>query len=155
METTSKTTTQRKTKKYYRELIASRMLGTPVCVIAEVIKKYAPKDGWRSEIYFRREATPFKWNHRIERIGLNKSGMSSAYLDIYWQGDSTDGNTTVNLSDVIRAVGSGRDYVIPAEHEFINGRTYERFSDICISREEVGNAYKALINYLSPKSTKK
>lgn len=147
-------TTQRKTKKYYRELIAKQMLYTPVGVIGEVVTKYAPKNKYHTEVYLNKDIAEFQWNHRLEYIGVNKKS-GRVYLDIYWQGDSTDGNESVVLTDVINAIRSGRYYVIPAEHEFIGDRTYCRHGDIRISKEEVENAYKALISYLTKSAKKK
>ena len=143
--------TQRKTKKFYRELIAKQMLNTPIDTIKEVVKKYAPEDKWWTRIYLA-EHTKFNWNHKIERIGVNKQGV--VYFSIYWQGDSTDGNDAADLTKVINAVRYGRDYVIPAEHEFLGDRTYCRHSDLRISKAEVEDAYKALIAYLTPQTKK-
>lgn len=140
--------TQRKTKKFYRELIAKQMLNTPISTIKEVIEKYAPVDKWWTEIYLAKH-TEFHWNHKIEKIGVSRK-KGNVYLDIYWQGDSTDGNDGADLSVVLNAVRYGRDYVIPAESEFIGDRTYYRHSDLRISKAEVEEAYKALIKYLTP-----
>lgn len=140
---------QRKTKKFYRELIAKQMLNTPIDIIKEVVKKYAPEDKWWTRIYLAKN-TKFNWNHKIERIGVSENGKGVVYFSIYWQGDSTDGNDTADLTKVINAVRYGREYVIPAEHEFIGNRTYCRHSDLRISKEEVEDAYKALVAYLTP-----
>lgn len=145
--------TQRKTKKFYRELIAKQMLNTPISTIREVICKYAPEDKWWTRIYLA-DKTKFNWNHKIERIGVSTDLKGMPYFSIYWQGDSTDGTTSADLMSVVSAVRYGRDYVIPAEHEFLGDRTYCRHSDLRISKAEVEDAYKALIAYLTPQTKK-
>lgn len=143
----------RKTKKFYRESIAAQMLATPVELLKEVALKYSPKDKWHTEIYLPDDAVPFNWNHRLERIGFGKESKR-LYFDVYWQGDSTDGNTTVGVEDVVRAVRWGREYVIPAENEWLGNRTYCRHGDLRIEKEEVENAYKYLVKFLSPEKKK-
>lgn len=144
--------TTRKTKKFYRELISQKMLNTPVDIISEVLKKYAPANKWWTEIYLG-DKTKFCWNHKIERVGLNRE-TKCVYLDVYWQGDSTDGKEAVSLASVLAMFRLGRDYIVPAEHEWLGNGTYCKHSDLRISKEEVENAYKAIVAYLQKPSAK-
>ena len=140
----------RKTAKYYREILNSGNIYNAVKLLPEIIKKFGYK---RWEDYSKtndsislRRYTEFEWNHRINGFFLNDKGK--VCVDIYWQGDSTDGNDSLYADECI----NGK--TIPAEHEFIGGRTYYRHSDIRISREEFADAIKAVAQYLSPEEIK-
>ena len=132
---------ERKTINYYRNELAK---GFNETIIKEVIKKY----GNNGTIRFNRDDTEFHWNHRVEDIGIDKSG--NLWLGIYWQGDSTDGTCSVKVSDFRYR----NEVVIPAEHFFDCGRTYERHSDIRVSREELNDAINAVLTYISPERIK-
>lgn len=140
----------RKTAKYYREILTSGNIYNAVKVLPEIIKKFGYK---RWEKYSKgndtlslRGYTEFEWNHRINGFFLNDKGRLC--VDIYWQGDSTDGNDSLYADECI----NGR--TIPADHEFIGGRTYYRHGDIRVTREEFANAVKAVAKYLSPEKIK-
>lgn len=140
----------RKTAKYYRDLLTSGNVYNAVKALPEIIKKFGYK---RWEKYSKsndtinlRKYTEFEWNHRIEGFFLNEKGR--VCVDIYWQGDSTDGNDSLYVEECI----NGK--TIPAEHEFIGGRTYYRHGDLRITAEEFRNAIKALAQYLSPEEIK-
>ena len=143
-------TTTKKTAKYYRDILSGNDTRKALSVLPEVIKKYGNR---RHGKYSKgndwlplRAYTEFEWNHRIEGFFLTDRG--ELCVDIYWQGDSTDGN------DSVSAISCLNGKVIPAEHEFIGGRTYYRHGDLRISREEFENAIKAVAKYLDPKDIK-
>ena len=143
-------TTTKKTAKYYRDIFSGNDIRKAVSVLPEVIKKYGRKRWTTSkhndEIKLK-GYTEFEWNHQIEGFGISeKSGR--VYVDIYWQGDSTDGNES-EWADVMMY---GK--TIPAEHEWLGNRTYCKHSDLRISAEEFRNALKAVAKYLSPEEMK-
>lgn len=142
--------TTKKTAKYYRDILSGNDTRKALSVLPEVIKKYGNR---RHGKYSKgndwlplRAYTEFEWNHRIEGFYLSDNG--GVYADIYWQGDSTDGN------DSVSAISCLNGKVIPAEHEFIGGRTYYCHGDLRISREEFADAIKAVAKYLDPKDIK-
>lgn len=141
--------TTRKTAKYYRDILNSGYLWKAIEVLPEIIKKFGHKR-WSSskgnDELSLRHYTEFEWNHRIDGFFITEKGVVCA--DIYWQGDSTDGNDSVEVSRLANG------YVIRGEYEWIGDRTYCRHSDIRISREELENAIKALATYLSPEEIK-
>lgn len=143
--------TARKTAKYYRDIISKGNVSEVVNLLPEIIKRFGYKR-WEdysktNDVINLRNYTKFEWNHQIESFFLSDKG--NVCVDIYWQGDSTDGNKSEYAKDVMYGK------TIPAEHEFIGGRTYYTHSDIRISREEFANAIKALAEYLSPENIKK
>lgn len=143
-------TTTKKTAKYYRDILSGNDTRKALSVLPEVIKKYGRKrwDKYSkgNDIINLRAYTEFEWNHRIEGFFISDRG--ELCVDIYWQGDSTDGN------DSVSAISCLNGKVIPAEHEFIGGRTYYRHGDLRISREEFEDAIKAVAKYLDPKDIK-
>ena len=145
----SNNTTPRKTAKYYRDIFTNGSLYQCAKLLPEVIKKFGYKR-WESskgnDMLNLRGYTEFEWNHKIEGFFLTNNG--EVYVDIYWQGDSTDGNDSVPANECIYGK------TIPAEHEFIDGRTYYRHGDLRISKEEFANAIKAVAQYLSPENIK-
>lgn len=142
--------TTKKTAKYYRDILSGSDIRKAVSVLPEVIKKYGYKR-WNgskgNDIIYVRGYTEFEWNHRIEGFFISDKG--NLCVDIYWQGDSTDGNTSEYASDLIYGK------TIPAEHEWLGDRTYYKHSDLRITKEEFANALKAVAKYLSPEETKK
>ena len=144
-------TTTKKTAKYYRDIFSGSDTRKAVSVLPEVIKKYGHKR-WASskgndELYLK-GYTEFEWNHQIVGFGISEKS-DRVYADIYWQGDSTDGDES-EWADVLMY---GK--TIPAEHEWLGDRTYCRHSDLRISAEEFRNALKAVAKYLSPEEIKK
>lgn len=141
--------TTRKTAKYYRDILNSGYLWKAIEVLPEIIKKFGHKR-WSSskgnDELSLHHYTEFEWNHRIDGFFITEKGVVCA--DIYWQGDSTDGNDSVEVSRLANG------YVIRGEYEWMGDRTYCRHSDIRISREELENAIKALATYLSPEEIK-
>ena len=148
MNTTKKIAT-RKGINYYREIFAGDNISKAISVLPEVIKKYGYKR-WSSskgnDILRIKGYTKFEWNHRIESFFLTEKG--ELCVDIYWQGDSTDGNESELASKLMYG------HVIRGEYFFDGYRTRETHSDIRISREEFANAIKAIAQYLSPKEVK-
>ena len=140
----------RKTAKYYRDLLTSGNVYNAVKVLPEIIKKFGYKR-WEkhskgNDTLNLRKYTEFEWNHRIEGFFLNEKGR--VCVDIYWQGDSTDGNDSLYVDECIN--GS----VIRGEYEWLGDRTYCRHGDLRITAEEFRNAIKALAQYLSPEEIK-
>ena len=146
------TNTPRKTAKYYRDILNSGNISKSLSVMPEIIKKFGYKR-WgdkyskQNDVINLRGYTEFNWNHRIDGFFISDKGMLCT--DIYWQGDSTDGNESVYAS----ALAYGR--VIPAEYEWLGDRTYCRHGDLHISREEFADALKAVGKYLAPEEIKK
>lgn len=128
----------RKTAKYYREALKNNPS-------EELLKEIVIKYGAERDIYL--ADVECNWNHCIKGLCFAKGNRLC--FRVYWQGDSTDGDVYVLVSDVRR----GRAFV-PAEHEVFDNRTYERHGDINVVREEYDNAIKALIDYLSPAAIK-
>lgn len=141
--------TTRKTAKYYRDIFTSGNISTAISVLPEVIKKFGSKR-WSTSKHndrlYLKNYTEFEWNHQIEGFFLTDKGKLC--VDIYWQGDSTDGNTSEYASDLIYGK------TIPAEHEWLGDRTYYTHSDIRISREEFENAIRAIGKFLAPDAIK-
>lgn len=137
----------KKTAKYYRDIFNGSDTRKAIALLPEVIKKFGDKDyeGKRTSINIRKY-TKFNWNHRIEKFHINNKGIALA--DIYWQGDSTDGNECEYVSDLI----NGK--VISGEYFFDGYRTHETHSDLRITREEFLDALKAVGKFLSPENMK-
>lgn len=53
------------------------------------------------------------WNCRINGMSVAKDNV---WVDIYWQGDSTDGDDWVSLKDLYTGT-SGKDYLIPSTYQ--------------------------------------
>lgn len=144
------TTAPRKTAKYYRDILSGSDMYKAIAVLPEVIKKFGSKRWSTSKsnnILYLKHLTEFEWNHQIEGFFLSDKGV--LFVDIYWQGDSTDGNDSITAREAMYGK------VIPAEHEFLGDRTYYRHGDLRITAEEFRNAVKAVATYLSPVETKK
>lgn len=142
--------TTKKTAKYYRDILNGNNIYAAVKVIPEVIKKYGHKrwSGSNGNDELCLEGyTEFEWNHRIDGFFLTEKGV--ACVDIYWQGDSTDGNDSLRVEECI----NGK--TIRGEYEWLGDRTYCRHGDLRISAEEFRNALKAVAKYLSPEEIKK
>lgn len=137
--------TTRKTAKYYRE-----ELTRPHSVIdtENLIKEVCTKFGGKDKSISLMNRVDFNWNHRVEGFSIGKSGR--VLVRVYWQGDSTDGDDFVYLTDVLR---KGVD-VIPADHYFECGRTYCKHSDIRVEKYEVESLVAELVNWLSPAEVK-
>lgn len=138
-------TTIRKTAKFYREeLVKSHTSNNFETLIKEVCTKFGGKG--KSICLWKR--VEFNWNHRVEGFLLDKDGR--VMVEVYWQGDSTDGNDYVYLTDVLR----NGIYVIKAEHHWDGYRTREVHSDIRVEREEVESLIKELAKWLSASEIK-
>ena len=132
---------------YYREsLVRPSITVTDLeKLINEILSKYGGKG---KEIYLGRRVD-FNWNHRVD--GFRTSSKNGRVLvKVYWQGDSTDGDDYVYLTDVLR---NGTD-VIRAEHHWLGDRTYEVHSDIRVEKYEVESLVKELAKWLSPSEVK-
>lgn len=142
--------TTKKTAKYYRDIFTSGNISLAISVLPEVIKKFGYKRHGKysktNDYINLKGYTEFNWNHQIEGFFLTDKGMVCA--DIYWQGDSTDGND----SEYVNNLRYGK--TIPAEHEWLGDRTYYKHSDLRISRDEFEDAIKALGKFLAPDAIK-
>ena len=143
--------TTKKTAKYYRDILSGNDIRKAVSVLPEVIKKYGYKR-WEkyskgNDIINLRGYTEFEWNHRID--GFFLTDKNELCVDIYWQGDSTDGNDSVSASSCIYGT------TIRGVYEWLGDRTYCKHSDLRITKEEFANALKAVAKYLSPEEIKK
>lgn len=125
----------RKTKKYYRELIPTITSAYKLEeVLTEVIKKYKPT-GLKAN---------FNWDHQLTKFVIDKNKL---YVEVYWQGDSTDGEDYVLFSSVYN-----RNHTIPAKSYFDGYRTRYTHEDIRIEPSEVKELVNNLVNWLQPKS---
>jgi len=125
----------RKTKKYYKSIV-NKDLFSALAISPEIVSHYGknPKGHrGRKEIFV---DTEIGWNHRITGFSFYKKNL---YIDIYWQGDSTDGN------DSVKIVSGKTAYRIPAEHYDDGYRTRTVHSDIIIDSEELYNAIKLTV----------
>jgi hypothetical protein len=102
--------------------------------LKKIVKKYGNEYG---DLYF----TPSGrfWDHQIEGMRLIKNKL---FINIYWTGDSTDGNELVKFID---AWNSGR-YIIPKKTFFDGTRTRTTHGDIEVTKNEVIEYINKFIN---------
>ena len=138
--------TTRKTAKYYRTILCGSDLSKAISVIPEVFKKFHFVGKYRTEASFGWSVVSknFNWNHGIAGFYLGRDD-NRVYVDVYWQGDSTDGNASLLASSLVW--GSKR---IPAEYS--DG--YCRHGVLDVTTQELIDALKALADCLTPESTK-
>ena len=140
----------KKTPKYYRDILANadKNFSLALSVMGDVLKKYGNHPYSNYEIPADVE---FNWNHQVKGFTLTKKGV--VYVDVYWQGDSTDGDDCCTLADfrwnnvvVIKA-----EYYEPDRY----GVREERHSPLRVERAEVISAMKWIAeNWLNPKDIK-
>lgn len=109
-----------------------------VSVLPSIIKKFGDK--YHNEV---RVKGDFEWNHRIDGFYLGKN--NKVYVDIYWQGDSTDGNDSFCLTD------KPNGCTIPAESYFDGNRTRTTHGDLRVDKDEIYDAIKKVKDVISPK----
>lgn len=133
----------RKTNKYYRDILTNGSMEKRASVLKEIITKY----GERDEI--RISGTKFNWNHKVEGFWYNPK-TNRCGVEIYWQGDSTDGSESEYISNILYGK------TIPAEWDNIGGKwgMVCRHSPLEVTAEEIKNAFLALAEYISPKAVK-
>lgn len=133
---------QKRTAKYYRDILATGNIRQGLAILPEVIKRYA-KDG-RINLAKSDTDENFNWNHLVEGFFLSKDG--GLYASVYWQGDSTDGNDSI-LACKVRKGG-----YIPARYDEIGGpRAMECVHDaIQFEDWEMEAALKAVAKWLAP-----
>lgn len=125
----------RKTKKYYQNIV-NRGLLSALAILPEIVSHYGKNPRGRrgrKEIFV---DTEMGWNHQITGFSFYKKEL---YIDVYWQGDDTDGDASVKI------VPGKTSYRIPAEHYDDGYRTRTVHSDINIDSEELYNAIKAAV----------
>lgn len=125
----------RKTKKYYQNVV-NRGILSALAILPEIVSHYGKNPrGCRG----RKEITvdtEMGWNHKITGFSFYKGDL---YIIVYWQGDDTDGDTSVKI------VPGKISYRIPAKHYDDGYRTRTVHSDINIDSEELYNAIKATV----------
>lgn len=107
----------------------------------ETVKKVTKEFTENKEI---RLDCEFNWDHKIEGFHLNSK--NELIINIYWQGDSRDGNDYINASEF----NYSNKVVIPAETFFDGYRTRTIHSDIRVERSELDDAAKLLVEWLAP-----
>lgn len=105
-----------------------------VNILPDMLKKHG--EGSLKQISVRPE---MGWNYRIEGFYVSRGAV---YVDVYWQGSSTDGTQNVSLDKLVASIKSGRDYIIPADSYFDGERTRTRHGDIRIDKNAVYDAIK-------------
>lgn len=142
-------TAPRKTAKFYRDIFNGNIYKA-ISYLPEVIEKFGDRQHGKYSKHNDRirlsEYTEFNWNHQIEGFFLDDKG--EVYASIYWQGDSTDGTTSIKASQLV----CGR--TIPAEHEWLGDRTYYTHGDLRIGAQEFGEAVRAVAKFLAPEEIK-
>lgn len=133
----------RKTNKYFRTELR-KGFAEGEAVIADVLKRHFVSK-WYTRVNIENE---FNWNHCVKGFGLTSTGK--VYVDIYWQGDSTDGNKTIPLDDFKYK----SEVVIPEESFFDGYRTRYTHSDIRVEKSEIISAFKKVAEYLEPAAVK-
>ena len=133
----------RKTAKYYRkELVKTQTMNTLNTLIKEIVTKF----GSRNVLSI--GGAECNWNHWVKGFSVGKNGV--LYVKVYWQGDSTDGDTHVLFSEVY---GRGKS-VIRAETYWDGYRTRYTHGDINVEKYEVESLIKLLAESLSPSAIK-
>lgn len=131
----------RKTKKFYRELL-TKDLYSALRVLPEVIAKYGVKPystAKRGNKRFNISRPDEYWNCYIEGFeNYNKK----TFINLYWQGDSTDGMESIVLNPLKTS------YVIPEESYWDGYRTRHNHSDLRISSDDLMLACKKIANSL-------
>lgn len=102
--------------------------------------------GWRT-ISFDREYVHdnYNWSHGIEGVHLNSSGV--VVIDIYWQGDKTDGTECMGLWDAL--CGNNR---IPGK--WYNDGDCERYP-ITVDRKEIVSMFNEVARLLTDEEIQK
>lgn len=124
----------KKTKKYFRDQINSSY-SNACSVFREAMEKYGEKRktrGWRDA---KIERVGNEWNGDIVGFCYNVR-KNELIVEIYWQGDSTDGNDCV--------VFDRSGIVLPAESYWDGYRTREDHSDVRFDQDEL---YQAMKNF--------
>lgn len=133
----------RKTAKYYREELAKpQNINALNTLIKEVVAKY----GNENKLYI--GGAECNWNHWVKGFSVGKNG--SLYVNVYWQGDDTDGDDYVLFNEVYI---KGRS-IIRAETYWDGYRTRFTHGDINVEKYEVESLIKLLAEWLSPSAIK-
>ncbi len=149
---TKATTPRRKTAKYYRDILCGGDLRLAVSLIPEIFRKYGFVGKWRTAVRFGSEYVNahFNRNHAIEGLFLGcKDGK--VYADVYWQGDSTDGNASVRAESLVRG-----DVTVPAEWDEVGGPWGRvcRHSPLVVTTGELRSVLKELAGHLTPEASR-
>lgn len=134
----------RKTNKYFRDMLR-RDIYTASDIIVDVLNKYGKS---KYSTFIRAQSDNKFWNCRITGIGLDKN--NKPYLEIYWQGDSTDGYETIWLSELIR----NQTVEIKSDCFDECGRLYVRHGVLTIKREWLQSVFNNVANYIEQFSRK-
>ena len=125
----------RKTKKYYQDIVNQGLLSA-LAILPEIVSHYGKNPSGcrgRKEIFVK---TAMGWNHQITGFSFYKGDL---YIIVYWQGDDTDGDTSVKI------VPGKISYRIPAKYYDDGYRTRTVHGDINIDSEELYNAIKLTV----------
>lgn len=132
----------KKTNKYIREELRKDFKAGSV-VISDALNNYFDS----KRVYL--AGTTFDRNYCID--GFTRIRGGNVYVNIYWQGDSTDGHDCLLLSDF----NNHSTITIPAVSDFDGYRTRYTHDDIYVSRESVEEAMKILADILENKAKRK
>lgn len=143
MPVSGKTTRTRKTKGFYQQAVLVNKTQAFI-FLKEIIKKYGHSSKWfarRNKYYL---SVNDNWNNtrgqdwKIEGFILISNKI---YVDVYWQGDSTDGNEWVEFK------GDLYDnlYIEPSDPIKFGGRWEVARQGITISTTDIYNAIKNII----------
>lgn len=134
----------RKTKKYFREEIKKGM-SSAFAVLPEICKRYGEKRKISPRksvytIYTSKDVTGWKRDTSWRIKGFYLNAKKSLGIDIYWQGDSTDGYESIPFS------GSTTSCVTlpPSEPVNLGDYWYTARDGITIRPEEIYEAIKGI-----------
>lgn len=117
------------TKKYYRDLI-NKSYDDACKVILEAIKKYGSKEGLTRGHRQAKFDCSMNSNHQI--TGFYYKPKDHLFVDIYWQGDDTDGEKCVDFNK--------QGISIAPEYDSLDREKHGRIS---IYKEELYDAMKS------------
>jgi len=134
----------------YTKVLTSGNLDKAASVMKDILSNkdfaWGESYGWKT-ISFSREYVHdnYNWSHGIEGVHLNNEGVVS--IDIYWQGDKTDGTVCMTLWDAIN--GNNK---IPGEwYDDGDARRYP----ITVERKEVVAMFKEVARLLTDEEIQK
>lgn len=126
-----------KNKNYYRAQFAVSYDNARALAM-EVVKKYGEKpwSGAKNGNKIIRVKVSNNWNGSITGFEIIKRKL---YVNVYWQGDHTDGESCFLLSEAVNG------YRIPAEEEDSPWGTRWLHTEVLFDRETIHKALKAML----------
>ena len=135
-------TKQRKTIKYYREVLKNTNNVTEcVNALRDVVKRYGEDNRIRLD---RPES---HWDGYFTYVCTNRKG--EVFVNRYWQGGDTDGDELVKFADIFN-----KSYTIPQSSYYDGYRTRINHHDIRIDKDEWKVVVNGVLKKLEPKSRK-